>query len=67
LQNATEELTQVEKMNNDKYNRKQKGEKNRNLTPFIMPQKERPAPKSGSVPGVIQNPKRRQKKTENKW
>jgi hypothetical protein len=54
-------------MNNDKYNRKQKGEKNRNLTPFIMPQKERPAPKSGSIPGVIQNPKRRQKKTENKW
>jgi hypothetical protein len=64
LENANKSVI---KMNNDKYNRKQKGEKNRNLTPFIMPQKERPAPKSGSIPGVIQNPKRRQKKTENKW
>jgi|GEM_PF-4146700 len=57
----------VIKMNNDKYNAKQKGEKNRNLTPFVMPQKERPAPKTSDIPGVVQHPKRRQKKTENKW
>jgi hypothetical protein len=66
-QTINNQTQQVTKMNNDKYNAKQKGEKNRNLTPFIMPQQERQAPKSGDVPGVVQHPKRRQKKTENKW
>tara|TARA_R110002012_G_scaffold150720_1_gene310412 strand:+ start:4602 stop:5915 length:1314 start_codon:yes stop_codon:yes gene_type:complete len=67
LTNAAKNLGNVNKMNNDKYNVKQKGEKNRNLTPFVMPQGKRPAPKTSDIPGVVQHPKRKQKKTENKW
>ena len=59
---------EVKKMNNDKYNAEQKGEKNRNLMPFIPSEKKRVMPeKENKIPGVIQHPKPKRKKTENKW